>query len=55
MRRRFLASAYIAIITALLALIGLSACKTQRKYGAPPPDKDVHQYQTKYGVMVPND
>jgi hypothetical protein len=55
MRRKILSSAYIAIITALLGLIGLSACRTQTKYGAPPPDRDIQQPATKYGVPVPSE
>jgi len=53
MRKKLFAPAYIAIITALLAMIGLSACKAhQTKYGAPPVDYTEPQ-PTKYGVPAP--
>lgn len=56
MRKRIISPAYLAIITALLTIIGISACKPihQTKYG-PPPDRDIEQPATKYGVPVPSE
>lgn len=41
MRKRIISPAYLAIITALLTIIGISACKSthQTKYGPPPVDR----------------
>lgn len=55
MRKKILSTIYITLISTILILLGFSSCRTQHqtKYG-PPPERDIEQPMTKYGVPVPH-